>query len=344
MAAGAIWPSQASKTGVICTSKTGVFGRYGIVNKLIIVPYGSNISQTSSDGITWTGQTIPSHNWKGVCYSPDLRLYCAVSYDNYIATSPDGITWTARTPPASKSWNSVCWSPTAQPSGQTYPGLFCAVGGNGSNMVMTSPDGITWTNRTSASSSGNIGWMSVCWAPGISKFCALAFGGGTSPIMTSPDGVTWTAQTTSFYFSNPNNGCICWSPTKGFCVVGSNPLGGSQGVMTSPDGITWTGQSTPVGCQSIWDSVCWSDSLNLFCAVDIYGITIMTSPDGATWTQRTSPHTYSVYSTCGICWSDSLSLFCAVGDSWIMTSSDGVTWTLRTASSAKSWSSVCCSG
>jgi len=36
MTAGLIWPSQASKTGVICTSKTGIFGR-GIVSGVNLV-------------------------------------------------------------------------------------------------------------------------------------------------------------------------------------------------------------------------------------------------------------------------------------------------------------------
>jgi hypothetical protein len=72
----------------------------------------------------WKDVPISSlKNWHGVCWSPELRLFCAVAYgSNTAATSPDGITWTQKTLPSSKSWSSVCWSPELR--------LFCAVAGN----------------------------------------------------------------------------------------------------------------------------------------------------------------------------------------------------------------------
>ena len=81
----------------------------------------------------WTARTASDANqWISVCWSPELGLFCAISYDgtNQVMTSPDGITWTARTASEANYWRSVCWSPEL--------GLFCAVSYDGTNRVMTS--------------------------------------------------------------------------------------------------------------------------------------------------------------------------------------------------------------
>jgi hypothetical protein len=63
-------------------------------------------------------------------------------------------------------------------------GLFCAVSFTGTpNMVMTSPDGITWTSRTSAADNG---WLSVTWAKELGLFCAVSYTGSGNRVMTSP--------------------------------------------------------------------------------------------------------------------------------------------------------------
>jgi hypothetical protein len=70
--------------------------------------------------------------------------------------------------------------------GVTYGnGLFVAVGKYGT--ILTSPDGVTWTARTSGTSDY---LRSVTYGNGL--FVAV---GEYGTILTSPDGVTWTAQT-----------------------------------------------------------------------------------------------------------------------------------------------------
>jgi hypothetical protein len=61
---------------------------------------------------------------------------------------------------------------------------------------MTSPDGITWTARTAAVSSG---WFAVTYGNGT--FVAVAFTGAGSRVMTSPDGITWTARTAAAQYN-----------------------------------------------------------------------------------------------------------------------------------------------
>jgi len=104
--------------------------------------------------------------------------------------------------------------------------------------------------------------------------------------------------------------------------------------MTSADGITWTAQTTPLGA---WQSVCWSPSLGLFCAVgnDIFHNMAMTSPDGATWTSRSTPTTSNgrFITFVSVKWAAALGMFIACGgtgtsgDTCLITSSDGSTWT-----------------
>src|SRR5204863_226960 len=67
-------------------------------------------------------------------------------------------------------------------------GIFVTIA-NGSSLAATSPDGLTWTQRTMPSSSQ---WNSVIYGNGL--FVAIA-GGPSTTAATSPDGITWTART-----------------------------------------------------------------------------------------------------------------------------------------------------
>jgi hypothetical protein len=65
-----------------------------------------------------------------------------------------------------------------------------AVADSGSgNRVMTSPDGITWTSRTSA---GDNDWFSVTYGNGL--FVAVASSGSGNRVMMSSDGITWISR------------------------------------------------------------------------------------------------------------------------------------------------------
>jgi hypothetical protein len=236
----------------------------------------SNRVMTSNNGINWTIRTsIPNNNWRSVCWSPELGIFVAVSdsgTSNRVMTSPDGINWTLRTSIPNNEWISVCWGPQA-PNGLGGTGLFVAVSYSGtSNRVMTSPDGINWTLRTSIP---NNGWSSVCWGPqapnglgGTGLFVAVSLDGTSNRVMTSPNGINWTLRT-----SIPNNewSSVCWSSElKIFVAVSLHGTIGNK-VMTSPNGINWTLRTTPDDDDYRWGSVCWSPKLGLFVAVLLLG-------------------------------------------------------------------------
>jgi hypothetical protein len=167
---------------------------------------------------------------------------------------------------------------------------------------MTSPDGITWTTRTSAA---NNEWYSVCWSPELGLFVAVAITGTGNRVMTSPDGITWTTRTSAV---NNQWRSVCWSPELGLFVAVATSGTGNR-VMTSPDGITWTARTSPADNE--WFSVCWSPELGLFVAVAASGTgnRVMTSPDGITWTIRTSAADNQWLS---VCWSAKQGIFVCV--------------------------------
>lgn len=221
------------------------------------------------------------------------------------------------------AWLSVCWSPELA--------IFCAVSQDGTNRVMTSPDGITWTARTASAAST---WSSVIWSPDLNLFCAVANGGATR-VMTSPDGVAWTSRTAAE--ANTWNS-VCWSPALTlFCAVATS---GTNRVMTSPDGIAWTARAHAAAAGG-GQTICWSPELGLFCSVFPGGANaVMTSSDGITWTDRV-PAEANTWAS--ICWSPRLGLFCAVsedGTNRVMTSPNGTNWTAQAHSVGTTWRSV----
>ena len=244
-------------------------------------------------------------NLQSICWSPELRMFCAVTYNtntNKAITSSDGIIWTERTLPSSNNWRNICWSPELR--------MFCAIAYN-TNKAITSSDGTTWTERTLPNSHN---WKSICWSPELRMFCAV---GSSNKAITSPDGTTWTERTLpgnqNFYQS------ICWSPELHmFCIVGYD-----NKAVTSSDGITWI--ERPLPDTNYLESICWSPELRMFCAVGSSSSKVVTSSDGITWTERTSPSNNNWKS---MCWSPELRMFCAVAYNInkVTTSLNGITW------------------
>jgi len=184
-------------------------------------------------------------------------------------------------------------------------GLFVAVGDNGT--ILTSPDGTTWTKRTSGTSEYLRGVTS-----GNGLFVTVGFFG---TILTSPDGITWTERTSGIFRN-------LYGVTSGnglFVTVGE-----SGTILTSPDGNSWT-KRTSGTYNSLYD-VTYGN--NKFVTVGKSG-TILTSSDGTTWTSRTSGTNVGLN---GVTYGNGL--FVTVGwNGTILTSPDGISWTQRTSGS-----------
>ena len=279
---------------------------------------GSNVSASAAAGDTTL--LVEDRSWYSSAGGTVVVGAQRLTYTGS-ALVVDSVTDFAAQTGVPASWRSVVWSPALN--------LFVAVASTGTNRVMTSPDGISWTARSAVY---NNAWWDVTWAPALGLFCAVSQDttGGGLRVMTSPDGITWTARTHS---TGSSWQAICWSPEQALFVAVAYD---GTVAMTSPNGITWTNRTVPGGQ---WNDVCWSPELGLFCAVggpSIAGKTnrCMTSPDGITWTARTLTDNYYV----GVAWSPALGLFAAIvsadaGTNLVQTSPNGTTWTTRTCGS-----------
>lgn len=175
----------------------------------------------------------------------------------------DAQTWnvSAAGYPADNDWEAVAYG----------NGVFVAVSSTGSgNRVMTSPDGISWTPRTSASDSD---WQAVTF--GNNLFVAV----GTNAVMTSPDGTTWTSRTAVNGSWDSVAGC------GGMFVAVSSVT--SPYVMSSSDGITWTVRTPAHG----WDhqQVACRESPLVFVSSSHLG-RVWYSNDGITWSAGSQGH------------------------------------------------------
>ena len=175
---------------------------------------GTNRVMTSTDGETWTFNTIQAETWNSVTYGNGV--FVAVAYSGESATSSDGVAWASVS--ATGFWRSVTYG----------NGVFVAVGDGSTNNVMSSTDGISWTDRSPPIVV--TGWASVAYGNGL--FVAVALS-GTNRVMTSPDGETWVSQAITVGSWNG----ISYINNK-FVAVGSGFADGKT-VMTSHDGISW---------------------------------------------------------------------------------------------------------
>jgi predicted RecA/RadA family phage recombinase len=237
------------------------------------------------------------------------------------ARAQPGITWTAQTTPIP----TLAWSNLAYGNG-----LYVAVSTSGTgSRVMTSPDGIIWTLRTTPTDNQ---WYDITFGNGL--FVAVA-GNGTGTgdrVMTSPDGINWTIRTTPA--DNIWNGVIYANGQ--FVAVATSGTAGNR-VMTSPDGITWT---LRVAANSYaWTSVAYGNGLYVSVAAGGIGNRVMTSSDGISWASRSSAANNQ--------WLDIVfanGLFVAVAvtgtGNRVMTSPDGINWTAQSTPADNNWRSV----
>ena len=150
-----------------------------------------------------------------------------------------GYTFTGRQATTNKGINQIAYNGT---------NLYVAVGDAGG--LYTSPDGQTWTSRTSGFGSNNIFGI----AYGANIWVAV---GQNGTISTSSDGVTWTTRTSNVSTNVLN--AVHFANSL-FVAVGNGANGGTGGITTSSNGTTWTKQTTPTTSSTELYSVFYGNS------------------------------------------------------------------------------------
>jgi hypothetical protein len=171
--------------------------------------------------------------------------------------------------------------------------------------IMTSPDGLKWTNRTSPTKKNLLG---LFWDG--HQYLA---GGDKGTILSSPDGIKWNSRKSG---SQLNFYGFSYSGTRYVAV-------GNDGIRISRDSVTWTTPTTAP--TSVPFTACtWTGTEFLACGLGLdKNPTIYTSPDGDVWTLRDTTIKASLRAAITI-----NGTIYITGDSVIEKSTDGgTTWT-----------------
>jgi hypothetical protein len=219
--------------------------------------------------------------------------------------------------PQDKTLNSVAYGDS----------LFVAVGDSG--MILTSPNGKTWTIRNSET---NYYLFSAIYGNG--HFIAVgeyinAINRGA--IFTSLNASTWTHNAPGSSYIQDIFYSVIYGKSQ-FVIAGGYGDVPSGVVLTSSDSATWT-DNFPALYQSYLHSITYGYSR--FVAIGTGG-GIYSSPDAVTWTKRNSTSTKDLNS---IIYGDNQ--FVAVGaEGTILTSPDDSTWTIRNSNTTNTLNSI----
>ncbi len=181
---GRTWTSQTVGAAANNLEAIAANGSIAVVSEL----NGANV-YTSTDGASWTARALAGGYPRALHWFAGANLFVAGQTAGALATSPDGgvTAWVARTTPAgfaAKTWKRF--------ASKSSGGNLCVGIVSGSHdKCVTSPDGITWTERTLAEA---IDAKGICYSTGQQRFYIV---GASGKVQHSADGITWTAANVS---------------------------------------------------------------------------------------------------------------------------------------------------
>jgi len=247
------------------------------------------------------------------------NLFIAVGL-NVIARSTNGITWTI-SDTSTGSWQNVTWVQALS--------LYIAVGN--SNKIITSPDGITWTQRTGPNAL--IDWKDIAWSPSLSLLSIIG-STGVNSAGWSTDGINWNSGVNSF---STTYNSIVWDSTNSIFIAAGAI--GSYSFAISKNGIKWTGKTAlSTGSESIDRAVnclAHSPSLGIVVSGDATDLTnrVAFSRVFELGNQDTVENSFDTF--WDVIWSNSFGRYCAfkktntiANETQQYFSMDGYTWTV----------------
>jgi hypothetical protein len=190
------------------------------------------------------------------------------------------------------------------PGVRPFAPLFVAVGPSG--VVLTSPDGIGWTPRSSG-----VGTALNAIAAGASRFVAV---GGAGTVVGSRDGVSWAPAASP---TTANLSHVIFTGDR-FVAVGGDWTDGAA-TISSADGESWVAMASP--SNHMFHAVAHGGD-NLIAAAyyksDLQTPAQFQSIAGGGWTMREGPDFYDSLTAAG--------LLVVVGGSVSVSRDDGASW------------------
>lgn len=263
----------------------------------------TNVSRYPSGSYTMSSPAL-GINFGDLAIGPGLGDRTFVSFSGTsLTTSANSRTWTSRGTIAALNGRSVNRVIFAN-------GLYVA--GATSGVIITSPDGITWTSRNSNLGS-NFSSDSIQNIFFVNQtFIAMA----TNKISVSSDGITWTASVVSNL--NPANAQIDF----GAGVYVLSHTGSTSPVSYSSDLASWT--NIPFLSNKGVVGVAYGNNKFVAMTSDSQTPIVFTSIDGISWSQQTTNLTQGVVSApMGIQFIDQKFV---TQSQKVMASEDGIVW------------------
>ena len=247
----------------------------------------------SASAAHWTNWNNDQHIGSFYAVAGTAKETVAVGIDGLIATrnNASGI-WTTQTVEGDPDFRAIVYAKNQ----------YVIVREAG--LIMTSPDGLTWTSRNSPTSKN---LMELFWDG--HQYLA---GGDAGTIVSSPEGIEWTSRDSG---SGINFYSFGYSGARYVAV-------GNDGIRISSDSVSWTAPANAP--TSVPFTACiWTGTQFLACGLGLgKNPTIYTSPDGDVWTLRDSTVKASLRAAITI----NGAIYIA-GDSVIKKSTDGgTTW------------------
>jgi hypothetical protein len=221
-----------------------------------------------------------------------------------VLTSTDGYSWTKPT-----------LTGTPPDVALTFGNnLFVAVGTRGG--ISTSPDGITWTARSSCGFGCLDDLLSVAWSG--SGFAAV---GEIGMVFTSPDGITWTSRSTPLGTGSSTKFRSVASSGSVFVAAGMRGDTFRGAIIYSTDGgVNWNVATVTPVSDFEFHRVIWDGSRFLATSSGSGVAGIWTSTDGASWTRLSTTSYINRITRTGT------GYIATNGVSAMLTSTDAITW------------------
>ena len=175
-------------------------------------------------------------------------------------------------------------SPTGTWEAITYGnGTWVAAGMGGGSSVMSSTDGINWTDRTTS----NVGYQDQALTFGNGVF-VLGLRSGMNRLMYSTDGINWSASDSGIYGENMEWRSVAYGEPYGSPRFVAFADAGSHRIARSNDGKNWTVITALT--DGNWESVAFGNGK--FVAVEEGNPRTAWGSDGSNWSYVNSHNGY----------------------------------------------------